>query len=194
MNPEAVAALPPTTRCYALVGAYMSTFALMESALETATNRILGLEGLKWVVLSRNMGFIEKVRTFRVLANMFYLLPEDRNRYDGVAKRLTKAGEERNIIAHCPFGPSDDGDGVVFLTVSASSKLDFPKTDWSIDDFDHAFGRLDSLGNELNQLPEPTVFPATSASSIYELLFGAASEDAQDGAVQDDTPDEESTE
>jgi hypothetical protein len=69
-----------------------------------------------------------------------------------VAKRARKCGEQRNIVAHTPFMASSVSDGVQFFPISASSKLEMPDMDWSIDDFLDHIDNINKIDNDLRSI------------------------------------------
>ncbi|MDR9772406.1 hypothetical protein RJJ65_07005 [Rhizobium hidalgonense] len=103
------------TRAFALVGRFMSHFALLEAGINTALGNVLELQSLQQVVVTRNMAFDEKIKTLRTLVRITILDPVEAKRFDALAIRARKLGETRNVVAHTPFRASPTSDGVEFL-------------------------------------------------------------------------------
>lgn len=140
------------TRSFALVGAFMGYFALLEKGIETALGEVLGISGVRHAIISRNMGFDDKIKTLRALVAMFIANKEVAARFDDLAKNARKYGEIRNVVAHTPFRQSPISDGVEFFRVSATSKLEFPDMDWSIDDFLTHIDTINQIDNDLRSI------------------------------------------
>lgn len=144
--------LEPGTRAFALVGAFMGYFALLEQGIETALGEVVGIKGARRAVIGRNMGFDDKIKTLRTLVDLFISDKDAANKFDELARRSRKCGELRNIVAHTPFRHSSTSDGVQFFPVSANSKLTFPDMDWSIDHFLMNIDNINRIDNELRSI------------------------------------------
>ncbi|MGR9415881.1 hypothetical protein [Rhizobium leguminosarum] len=127
--------LNPDMRAFALVGAFMGYFALMEAGINAALGEVLEAKGARAAIITRNMTFDDKIKTLRTLVDFFILDKQKAAEFDELARRARKFGEMRNIVAHTAFRGSSKSNGVEFFTMEANSKLKFPETDWSIDDF-----------------------------------------------------------
>lgn len=135
VNKATLLELDPDTRAFALVGAFMGHFALLELGIDSAIGEVLDLKGAKRAIAVRNMSFDAKIKTLRSLVHLFVSDAAMSKSFDKVAKRARVFGETRNIIAHTPFRRSQRSDGVEFFVIKASSKLDMPEMDWSVDQF-----------------------------------------------------------
>jgi hypothetical protein len=148
----ALVKLAPETRAFTLVGAFMGYFALLEEGIGTALGEVLGIKGARRAIVTRNMSFDEKIKTLRTLVNFYIVDKTLAKAFDEVAKRARKCGEQRNIVAHTPFMASSVSDGVQFFPISASSKLEMPDMDWSIDDFLDHIDNINKIDNDLRSI------------------------------------------
>lgn len=152
MHKHTLLKLDPDTRAFTLVGAFMGYFALLEEGIGSALGEVLDVKGARRIVITRNMNFDDKIKTLRSLVN-FYVVDKDlATTFNELAKRARKCGETRNIVAHTPFRPSTSSDGVQFFPVSATSKIEMPNMDWSIDDFLKHIDDINQIDNELRKL------------------------------------------
>lgn len=160
-------ALDPDMRAFALVGAFMGHFALLEQGIDTAVGEVVGIAGVKRVIIARNMSFDDKIKTLRTLVNFIVLDTAVAKNFDELAKRARACGEIRNIVAHTPFRRSEISDGVQFFVVKASSKLDIPDMDWSVDEFLQQIDNINDIDNGLRSIES-----RMSYQRIAEALLG----------------------
>ncbi|RWC15934.1 MAG: hypothetical protein EOS52_07215 [Mesorhizobium sp.] len=158
-------ALEPDMRAFTLVGAFMGYFALLEVGINAAIGEVIGITGARLSIVSRNMGFDDKIKTLRALVDFHIADLSQAAKFDELARRARKYGEFRNIVAHNPFRRSHISDGVEFFQTSASSKLDFPKMDWSIDEFLKRIDEINQIDNDLRSIEH-----RMSIHRIAELL------------------------
>ncbi|PWK65895.1 hypothetical protein [Aminobacter sp. AP02] len=152
LTKTALLELDAETRTFALVGAFIGYFALLEQGIESALGEVVGVDGVRRAIIGRNMGFDDKIKTLRTLVDLFITDKVEAKRFDDLAKRARKCGELRNIVAHTPFRQSSTSDGAEFFPISASSKLEFPDMDWSIDDFLMQIDSINQIDNDLRSL------------------------------------------
>ncbi|MCF6127328.1 hypothetical protein EN904_16355 [Mesorhizobium sp. M7A.F.Ca.CA.001.07.2.1] len=139
----------PDARAFYLIGAFMGYFALLEAGIGDALGEVLGVSGARRVIINRNMGFDEKIKTLRTLVDHFISDRSLAAKFDELAKQARKCGELRNIVAHTPFRASSVSDGVEFFRVSANSKLEWPATDWSTGTLLSHIDNINKIDNEL---------------------------------------------
>jgi hypothetical protein len=144
--------LDPDTRAFTLVGAFLGFFALLEAGVNEAIGEIMQIDPVRRTIVGRNMGFDEKIKTLRVLVDLYVQDPEDKKSFDKLAVQARQFAEQRNILAHTPFRRSPVTDGVEFFVVAASKKLQFPDLDWSVDDFITKIEGINTLDNELRSI------------------------------------------
>jgi hypothetical protein len=113
---------------------------------------VLGIKGARQMIIGRNMGFDDKIKTLRTLVNSFIYDQALAKKFNELAKRARKCGEARNIVAHTPFRASNLSDGVQFFPISASSRLETPEMDWSIDHFLTRIDDINQIDSELRML------------------------------------------
>ena len=134
-----------------LVGQFMNSWALLESAMNTGIGELLGMGNIERIIATSNMQVRSKIHIFKTLINLMGA-PEDWVR--GSIKTLnaiTTKSDHRNMVAHTPFGPHESG-GVEFLVIRAKGKLTFPDTIWSEDEFKGHFREIEELRNELEKI------------------------------------------
>ncbi len=118
-------------RCWAIVGCYIGHFALLELAVSSALRILLDLDSLATAIFARNMGMIEKVQAVRTPVNI--AAPTNaKATLNDLLKRAKSAAEERNIVAHVPFGESETG-GVQFHAVDAKGTFRATVLEWSLE-------------------------------------------------------------
>lgn len=142
-------ALEKDARAFALVGAFMGIFALLERGVDNALGELLKLDGLSRLVLGKNMNFAAKLKTLRSLVGLAKISNETSAKMDMLAQRAGDYGSLRNKVAHSPFIASAKSDGVEFILVTATKKLGMETMDWSVDEFIVHFGKINDIDNEL---------------------------------------------
>ncbi|MER9064179.1 hypothetical protein [Mesorhizobium sp. M0698] len=83
LTKSALLEIDPDTRAFTLVGAFMGHFALLETGIGAALGEVLGVNGARRVIIHRNMGFDEKIKTLRT---------GDRNRNVRLLKPMAETG------------------------------------------------------------------------------------------------------
>lgn len=144
--------LTPHMRCYALVGYYLSKWALMESKLNSTVYRALGLTVLQGAIVTHNVQLRDKINIAKSILAMEIFNLKDREAYTKVMKRIATLSTDRNMVAHDPFLPDEKGDGVVFFVIKAKGKIQFPDAVWSISKFDEKAEELTKIHSELSAL------------------------------------------
>lgn len=166
--------MTPDHRAFALVGAFMGFFALLEAGVDSAIGKVLGVDGIRKAIVGRNMSFDDKIKTLRTLVDVY--LPENAEKiaFDKLAIKARKTGEHRNIIAHTPFRGSLKSDGVEFLRVTATSKLEFPEMDWSIAEFVQHIDEINQIDNAIRRFEEGRPINAVAAALMSNTppVFG----------------------
>ena len=150
--------LDQETRAFALVGAFMAHFALLEAGVDDAIHKVLDLRGARALIVTRNMTFNDKIKTLRTLVDFFVLDREVAKRFDRLAKRAKAISENRNIVAHTPFHASQKGDGVSFLVISANSTLKAGNLDWSVDKFLNEIDEINEVDKALREVEKRMSF------------------------------------
>lgn len=142
-------AMDPDVRAFALVGAFMGYFALLEAGINSTMSNVLEINGLRAAIVTRNMSFDDKLKTLRALIAEFIIDKEEAKAFDELAKRAKKCGETRSIVAHTPFYRSAQSDGVEFFATSANSTFRSIDMDWTVDEF---LRQIDNI-NEIDNAP-----------------------------------------
>ena len=132
----------------------MYHWALLEGQLNTAVEKLLGLENLAGVVVTANLTFRSKLHIVQTMIELKAAKPTE---WSAAAKkdltRIADLSNVRNTVAHTTFGPPTDGEGLVqFLTVKAKGKLQFPNDVWTKETFDKHCGEMSRLRTRLEEL------------------------------------------
>lgn len=144
--------LPPELRSYALVGHYLSSFAIMEAQLNTTIASALKLDLLQKVIVTKNIQFRDKQKIIRTLLSVAYMPKEEADQYDKQLVRLGELSLDRNMVAHDLFVSDENGDGIEFIVMKATGKLTFPEVRWSVDDVEAKSDELLALRETLKEL------------------------------------------
>ncbi len=161
------------TRADALVGRYLSLYAFVEYGVNRAIALFLDTDIVSWTIITRNMGFAEKVQSLRAM-NSFC---DDGSQFNALNTRLMDHAKVRNVIAHCTFAPSKTSDGVVFMHFRASNKLAAVSDDWPVKRMLKEYQELRETAKQL------TAFSKTAET--YRQLVDAARRLREAGAVVD---------
>jgi hypothetical protein len=167
-----------TTQAQLLVGRFLYYWAFLEAEINTSLGKALGLTSAETFIVTRNMAFQSKVNVLKTFINF------QGNSKWGIA--LTKALSEaaglaesaRNIIAHEPFGVSDDGQAVEFIRIVARGELKFPEIIWTPAKFNDAYEQMEVLGRTLaDNIPNVELLRAAVAANLRTVapaggLFG----------------------
>jgi len=154
LTPPHFRALEADTRAFALVGSFMGYFALLEAGIDAAIGEVLGVDGIRRAIVGRNMAYDDKIKTLRSLVDVYVGDESLKKSFDKLAVKARRFGEYRNIIAHTPFRHSSKSDGVEFLRVTATSKIDFPEMDWSVAEFVNRIDDMNTLDNDLRAIEQ----------------------------------------
>ena len=167
-------------RAFLLVGAYIGHFALLEAGLNQAIKEVLNLSIAAGLIVTRNMSFYDKVKALKSLVNFFIADKIQAKEFEAAASKAHQIGEERNIIAHTPFGGSKTSDGVVFFETRATKELELKDLDWSIDEFIAKIENIRQVDNRLRQIEQSisllriaealTKFPQSSLGELFGLF------------------------
>jgi hypothetical protein len=147
-------ALPPTIRAQALVGLFLQGWSAMESALHNAIGAALEIETIRLWILCANLRFRDKTHILRTLVDVSQFPDTEK---DEAKKKLHDLGERalhRNMVAHDPFEPDANGDGVIFHSVKAKGKYQTPDTKWSVQTFTEQDRTSEGYANFLDGLAE----------------------------------------
>ena len=166
-------------RTVALVGMFLQRWASMESAINNAIGKALGLDDLQTLVVAKNIQFRDKTHILRTALTLSDLSPLDREKYDGILNDIAGVSHVRNMMAHDLFLPSQKTDGVEFLVVKAKGRLNFPEEDWPIAKFIEWFnrlaiwrGRIDNLNSALDPKIKSLVDALRAYSAPSGEIFG----------------------
>lgn len=153
-----------------LVGRFMNHWALLESGLNTAITKLLGMKVLEGTIVANNMQCRSKIHIIKTMINLIgarsQWLPGAIKNIDAIANMSDK----RNTVVHVPFAPHSKG-GVEFLPIKAKGKLTFPDMIWKKTDFNEHCNRIAELSNELDE----TVRQLSVTRSFFEFAASKGS-------------------
>lgn len=140
------------SRAFALVGRYLFSFSALESKLEHVLTKSVGLSTLQSFIFAKNMQFRSKVAVLRSLINAAIVDATKQKQFDRWLLKIAGIAEDRRIVAHEVFTPSEKSDGVKFLVIKASGKLNVPDIDWSIATFSSKVAEMDKMEKQLEEI------------------------------------------
>lgn len=161
-----IRSLSPELRCRALVGGFMQNWALLEFDLHKAIAKVMGLTIQQALIVGVNMDFAKKIYVCRTAINISSIGAEQIRRFDSVLNQIANYSQHRNYIAHNPFSPMENGDGVCFYVFKAKGKFKTPDMNWSVEDFEAADKEIDRFRGELNELENKL-----NASALVQALM-----------------------
>lgn len=142
-------------RSLALVGGYLQHWAMMEMRLNDLLGKVLGLEKLAALVVSKNIQLRDKIKIVRTTIDMHYgFTEEQRAEYKSIIQKIGNLSDHRNMMAHDFFCASENGDGVNFFVVKAASKLELPDLNWSIEEFGRRYYELATLAIQIKKIAD----------------------------------------
>lgn len=136
-----------------LVGRFMYHWALLDSAVNDALGKLLGMGNLEEAIVTANANFRAKTN---ILKSFVDLKGGEANWAKAAIKDIQAIADlsnERNTVVHNVFGPESNGD-VRFLHVKANSKLTFPDTVWSPEYFAERWNLAKDLRTRVESLVE----------------------------------------
>jgi hypothetical protein len=145
---------------------YLQAFALLENKLDGVIERALDLGMLQSNILAKNFDFRKKIVIARVLANLRQLDPKLIKKSLG---SLHEQANERNMVAHDYFTPSDDEKGVKFLTVAAKERLEYPDVTWTVKETEDKIHNFLRLIDSLDELAEKILPPKQESISENKM-------------------------
>lgn len=144
--------LPPELRSYALIGHYLSSFAIMESQLNSAIATALKLNALQAAIVCKNIQLRDKIKITRTLLSVSLLGGDEKKEFDKVLVRIGEVSNDRNMVAHDVFLSHKASGGVEFIVTKAAATLQFPDVFWSVDDTEARSDELLAIGEKLKAL------------------------------------------
>jgi hypothetical protein len=145
--------LDKETRAVALVGTFLQCWALLESALNQALGKGLGLSRLELAVTASNIQLRDKIHILRTIADL--TLSDIMGLKTAADKTLVEIGNKapiRNMMAHDGFSASEDGQGVKFFVVKAKGSLKIPDVVWDTAKFQAEFSDISRLTGEVQNV------------------------------------------
>ena len=104
--------LDSETRCFASVGKFLQSWAIMEEEMHEAIAKAFGLEDLQMLVLCKNIQLRDKIHILRAAISLSFLSKARCDEFDAVLVSLADYSPTRNMFADDLFGPTKDGLGV----------------------------------------------------------------------------------
>lgn len=157
-----------------LVGRFMYHFALLEGAVNSGIEKLLGLKSLEGSIATSNMQFRAKIHILKSVVDLKGGRPEWLKDLEAIAD----LSATRNTIAHTRFGP--DSGGVRFLTIKAKGKLSFPITVYSDADFLSFCNTSRHLRTKMDAITEGLSPPKNALLGLLALTSPQALDNPQD--------------
>lgn len=99
--------LDSETRCFALVGHFLQTWATMELCINDAIGHALRLRPLMQFCLCANMQLRDKLNVLNTLVDISSLTDTERKHFSSTLNSLIHYSTNRNMVAHDPFSPDE---------------------------------------------------------------------------------------
>lgn len=174
--------LEPDLRAWALVGRFLHDWAFVEEQLGNVIAKALNLTSVQTAILGANLTFKAKIDIAKsVLEITFFSKKTDKESFSKTLKDIADFyTRQRNLIAHVPFGPSDDSAAVQFLQIKAKGELKFLSLSYSLKDFEELYNKMNVFCKRLDALES-----VVSNSALIDALLrrGTADETAKNSGI-----------
>lgn len=138
-------ALPIRMRSYALVGRYLQCWAFMEGKLNDALGKVLGIEGLKLLVVVRNIQLRDKIHIVKCALTLQRIPTAEVEQHQKLLERIGNLSKDRNMMAHDIFAGDADSEGVRFIVAKAKKSIQLPDTVWKVEKFFSAYDEMHDI-------------------------------------------------
>lgn len=162
--------LDPETRCFALVGAFLGNWSLLESSINTAIGNGLKLDVMQMFIVTRNIQIAAKLNILKACTSVVLFSDVEKKEFQKLLQQIADYAPKRHMMAHDVFVASEKSDGVEFYHFTARDKVGFVETDWTSEDFDSAIKKLDEFYKEIKKLSEK-LKSSHSLRAIAEALM-----------------------
>ena len=146
--------LDPQTRCFALVGQFLQSWALMEMSMQQTMGIALKIEITKLEILCANLAFYDKLHILRTLVDISDFTDHDKAKAKSKLRKLGNHSKKRNIVAHNLFIPDISNSGVEFQTIKARGEFQKPLIVWMPQHFDRERSLIHGYREFLDHLSE----------------------------------------
>lgn len=146
------------------VGRFLYDFALMEQDINERIIDILQLKGGAADVVAHSLDFFKKVNILRIIA-LDTAPTEERKPTEKLFSAIAAQNDNRILMAHCPFEPSDDQSVQFRRTVAKDGKVKVKDPLWSKKQFDEASADLNGIREKLNKLKPRLTFKVVDGRS-----------------------------
>lgn len=167
-----------------LVGQFMQLWSFLENTLDLAAGAALGLTNLQTVIVAVNIPFAAKIHITKTAVNSGGLPPDRAKYYDRHLNKLWKLNEDRTIIVHYTFAPTEDNAATRFMVAQAKGKLKFPEIIWSEGDFKKRFRQIYALDDKLQGLAGELKAIGVSRAAFIQGLAEALGSTASSGTTR----------
>jgi hypothetical protein len=139
------------------VGLFLYKFALLEQEINNRIIDILELKGDAAGVVAHSLDFFKKLNILRIVA--IERTPEaERHSVEQIFNAIAGQNENRKLMAHCRFEPSETTGSVQFRRTTTHAKVKVEDPLWSPKKFTEEFEKMDVLLAKLNGLkPQLTI-------------------------------------
>lgn len=170
---------------YALVGEYLHHWATMESRLNDAIGKVLGLDSLQTAIVCSNINFFAKCHILKT-AIEHQPLGLEHDAFIKTISDLQNLSRQRNMVAHDVFFPNKEREKVKFYAVKAKGRFSLPLEEWSPETFVEKYAIIDKHGEMLVALTKRLVrtthyaggllgggWPKSATLTLAEILLQA---------------------
>jgi hypothetical protein len=142
----------------------------MELCLHDAIGAALKLDSLMQFILCANIQLRDKLNLLRTIVDVSDIPKGMREHFAKGLKELTDYSPVRNMMAHDPFEPNPNGDGVIFSAVKAKGKFDLPPIEWNIQKFQDEQKIVAEYAKDLIRLRDKLRTTSFDRSRITRLI------------------------
>lgn len=150
-----ISELEPNLRACALVGLFLQAWAHMEYQLNFTIGQIFRLDTLEKAMLCSNLQFYDKINVIKSVTNLeFGEKHKTAIKFSKVLEKVRKSSADRNMMAHCQFGPDEKNTGTLWFVIRAKGKLMIPDVVWPEDKFYKKIDEIYAWYDEIKELQE----------------------------------------
>ena len=135
-----------------LVGQFIQHWAGVESQLDNTMAAALGLTSLQAAIVAVNIPVANKIHITATAVELAGLDEKKIKHYKRHLNKLWDLNDDRNMLVHYMFGPSEDETATNFIVTQAKGKLKFPDIVWTSEDFAKRYKHMRALDQKLGEL------------------------------------------
>ena len=167
---------------YRLVGEFIWFWSIVEQNLDKAMGAALGLTNQQTLIVAVNVPFASKVHITKTAMNAVEMDKKKVKHYERHLRKLWDLNDDRKMIVHYLFGPTDDEGATYFMFIKARGKFEVPEIVWTYEDFQSRFRQMTALTKKLTELTRD-IKAASSRQALVEALMKAPSPKPKPGGL-----------